>query len=266
MNRLFIALSFALLAACGNDKSPAAPSSAAPSSAVPKTTTTAVAVTVPNPVRMGQTAQATGTESLSDGQTRAIASGFLSDAPAVATVTNAGLVTGIANGRATIYVVTGGRQGQQVARVVPDYHGRWSGGIRVTSCTQTDVFAAIDFCEDGPVGKTFKYALSLSQSGEQMTAIVDFGEPLVFPSIAAPIREDGSSAFTPSKSVTDSGVTVSVDPTFNINSTHVGELTGTVNEVWRIPNVRGEARVVYDIVSTTRSASAPVSSMSDSSA
>ena len=49
-------------------------------------------------------------------------SGWLSDAAAVATVTNAGLVTGVANGRATIYVITGG-QGQQAVRVVPDYQG-----------------------------------------------------------------------------------------------------------------------------------------------
>jgi len=261
MNRLFIALSFALLAACGNDKSPAAPSPAASSA------TTSVGVTVPNPVRMGQTAQATGTETLADGQTRPITSGWLSDAPAVATVTNAGLVTAIANGRSTIYVVAGGRQGQQVVRVVPDYHGRWSGGLRITSCTATGVFVDFGFCDDPPVGATYSYGLSLSQSAEQMTAIVDYGAPFVFPSIAAPVREDGTSAFTPSISVTDSGITLAVDAAFNINSTRVGELGGTVSEVWRFPNISnaGEGRLVQEIVATTRTGAAP-SSTSGSSA
>jgi serine/threonine protein kinase len=65
----------------------------------------------------------------SNGQTQAITSGWLSDAPNVATVTTGGLVTGVANGRASIYVIARGRQGQQVVRVVPDYQGRWAGGL-----------------------------------------------------------------------------------------------------------------------------------------
>ena len=252
MNRLLVALPIVLAAACGADNSPSAPSP----------TTTAVTVTASSPVRMGQTAQATGTETLSDGQTRSITSGWLSDATAVATVTNSGLVTGIANGRATIYVVTDGRQGQQVVRVVPDYHGRWSGGLRVTSCTETGIFAEANFCDEFPAGTTYGYSVSLSQSGEQMTAIVDYGAPYVFPSIAAPVREDGASAFTPSLSVTESGITLTVDAAFNINSTRVGELSGTVNEVWRVPNVSGEGRLVQDIVGTTRSGTATLSSLS----
>lgn len=256
MNRLLFALPLALFAACGDDKLPSTPTP----------TTTDITVMVSSPVGMGQTAQATGTEMLSDGQTRSITSGWLSDAPAVATVTNAGLVTGIGNGRATIYVIANGRQGQQVVRVVPDYQGRWSGGLRVTSCTETGIFASVDFCDDSPVGTTYNYAVSLSQSGEEMTAVVDYGAPFVFPSIAAPIREDGTSAFNPSLSVTDSGITLTLEAAFNINSTRVGELTGTVNEVWRVPNFSGEGRLAQDIVATTRTGTAMLSSMSEGSA
>lgn len=261
MNRLLIALPLALFAACGDGNSPAGSSS----TTAPSPTTTAVTVAVSSPVRVGQTAQATGSETLSDGQTRAITSGWLSDAAAVATVTNAGLVTGIANGRATIYVVAGGRQGQQVVRVVPDYQGRWSGGLRVTSCSQTGVFASAGFCDDFQVGRTYRYALSLSQSGEQMTAIIDYGAPWLFPSVAAPIREDGTSAFAASMNAVEPelGVTLSLEPAFTINSTRTGELTGTVNEVWRLPNVSGEGRLTQEIVSTTRSSTAALSSMSE---
>lgn len=245
MKRLLVALPLALAGACGDDSS---------SPTVPSSTTTGVTVTVSSPVRMGQTAQATGTEMLSGGQTRPITSGWLSDAPAVATVTNAGLVAGVANGRATIYVVASGRQGQQVVRVVPDYHGRWSGGLRVTSCTESGIFAELDFCDDNPVGETYSYSLNLTQTGEQMTAVVDYGAPFVFPSISAPIREDGTSAFTPSLSVSEQGITLILDAAFTINSTRVGELTGTVNEVWRLPNLPGEARLAQTIVGTSRTA------------
>ena len=263
MNRLLIAFPLVLFAACGDD----APSGSS-STTAPSPTTTAVTVTVTSPVRMGQTAQATGSETLSDGQSRAIASGWLSDAAAVATVTNTGLVTGVANGRATIYVIAGGRQGQQVVRVVPDYQGRWSGGLRVTSCTQTGVFANSGVCAASPVGTTYRYTLGLSQTGEQMAATVDYGAPWSFPSINAPIREDGTSAFTSSMSATDPevGITLSLEAAFTINSTRAGELTGTVNEVWRAPNVPGEVRLTQDIVSTARSSTATLSSISEGDA
>jgi hypothetical protein len=134
------------------------------------------------------------------------------------------------------------------------------------SCTQTGVFATINACADSPVGETYGYVLSLAQSGEQMTALADYGQPWVFPSTAAAIREDGSSAFTPSMSVTESGVTLSLDAAFTINSPRVGELTGTVNEVWRVPNFSGEARLTQEIVTTTRISTAAQSSISEDSA
>jgi hypothetical protein len=259
MNRLLLAFLLApLLAACSNANSP--------TPTPPSPTTSAVSVTVSSPVRMGQTAQATGTETLSSGQTRAITSGWSSDAPAVATVTNAGLVSGMANGRATIYVVAGGMQGQQVVRVVPDYQGRWSGGLLVTSCTETGVFADMDFCGDNLVGSTWGYSLSLSQSGAQMTALADYGSPYVFPSIPAPIGEDGASNFTPLLNVTDSGFTLTLEAAFNINSTRVNQLTGTVNELWRFPNIAGEGRLTQDIVSTTRTGALALSSTSEGTA
>ena len=243
------------LAACGGAKSTTDPSP----------TTTGVSVTLSSPIRMGQTAQATGTETLSNGQTGPVTTGWSSDAPAVATVSDSGLVNAIGNGRASIYVVKGGRQGQQLVRVVPDYHGRWSGGLRVTSCTETGVFATIGFCDDYAVGATYGYTLSLSQSGEQMSAIVDYGESFLssFPSIAAPIGDDGSSAFTPSISVTNSGVTWTTEAAFTINSTRVDQLTGTVNEVWRFPNLSGEGRLTQDIVRSSRTGIASLSSTSE---
>ena len=245
MYRVLLFVGFAAgLAACGGKSdSPIAPSA----------TTSSISVTVNSPVRMGQTTQVSGTSMLSNGQSQPITSGWQSDATSVATVTDAGLVAGISNGRATIYVVSGGRQGQQVIRVVPDYQGSWSGGLRVTACTQTGIFIQAGFCNEFPVNSTDSdYSLSLAQSGELMTARASFGSPLDFPSIAAPIQADGTSSFAPTVVVTDSGLTLTVDATFAINSPRVGELAGTVSHIWRVPNVSGEARVVNDITGTTR--------------
>ena len=95
------------------------------------------------------------------------------------------------------------------------------------------------------------YTLALAQSGELMTATLSSGGS-GFPVVAAPVREDGTSAFTPQLSVTDSGVTLTLDAAFTINSLRVGELTGTITEVYRVPNVSGEGRLTQDIVATTR--------------
>ena len=137
---LFAATSVAVTA-CDSESSGSLPTSASP-------TTSAIAVTVNSPIKVDETAQAAATASLTNGQSQAITTGWQSDAPNVATVTPAGLVTGVANGRATVFVVSGGRQGQQVIRVVPNYEGEWAGLLRVTSCTQTGAWAQAGFCDD----------------------------------------------------------------------------------------------------------------------
>jgi hypothetical protein len=171
---------------------------------------------------MGQTAQASGTESLSNGQTRPITAGWVSDVPAVATVTDAGLITGVGNGRATISVSAGGRQGQQVVRVVPDYQGQWSGALRVTSCTESGIFQQTDFCDEFPVGFTSGYTVGLAQTGESMTATASYGPMAVFPGIAAPVRDDGTSTFAPSLSISEQGITLTITAGFTINSPRIG--------------------------------------------
>src|SRR5262245_32830345 len=245
MRQLCPLVLLALVVGCGGSEGSGPGSS-------PSTVTSAVSVTVTGPIRMGQTAQASGTESLSNVQNRSITAGWQSDTPAVATVTDAGLVTGVANGRATISVSAGGRQGQQAVRVVPDYQGTWSGGLRVTTCTETGIFQQIDFCDDFPAGDTSGYLIALAQSGESMTATVTYGPTAIFPAIAGPVREDGTSVFAPTLTITDEGVTLTINAGFTINSTRVGEITGTVDEVWRVPNIAGEGRLVQSIVSMTR--------------
>jgi hypothetical protein len=244
MSRMMAVSSLVLLVACGSKSST--------SPAAPSTTATSVAVSVSSPIRMGQTAQATGTAALSNGQTQAVTSGWRSDAPAVASVTDGGLVSALTNGRATIYVVSGGRQGQQVVRVVPDYQGRWFGALRVVSCTASGLWADIGFCDFYPVGDSGSFVLSFAQSGESMSATIDYGEGILFPPVNASVQDDGGSSFASTLTTTTSDVTLSVTANFAVSSSRVGELTGTGADRWTAPNVPGEGRVAFALENMSR--------------
>ena len=239
------------LAACGGESSgstPTGPSSAAPSA-------TAVSVTVKSPVRMGESAQATGSATLSGGQPQNVTSGWRTDAPNVATVTDAGMVTGVANGRATIYVVAGGRQGQQVMRVVPDYQGQWTGTIRVASCTQTGVFVDIGLCKEVPVNSSEGFDVGFTQDGENMNARLFFG-PNGSQTVPAPIAPEGTAAFTAGTTFTEEGIRLMLETVWQVDSPRVGALTGRINDVYRFAGYSGEGRVSYEIVSATRGSTA----------
>jgi hypothetical protein len=202
---------------------------------------------------MGQTAQASATVALSNGQSQNVTTGWRSDAVGVATVTDGGLVTGVANGQATISVTASGRQGQQMIRVLPDYHGEWEGTLRVTGCTQTGIFAEIRLCDDAPaVNSTEGFDLGLTQTGDSMNALLYLGGS--GQTVPAPIAADGSTAFTGRTSFTEEGVTVTFDSSWQINSPRVGALTGTVTDVFRVNGFSGEGRLTYDVQSATRTA------------
>lgn len=237
--------------ACDSESSGSLPTSASP-------TTSAIAVTVTSPIKVDETAQATATASLTNGQSQAITTGWQSDAPNVATVTAAGLVTGVANGRATVFVVSGGRQGQQVVRVVPNYEGQWTGLLRVTGCTQTGPWAQAGFCDELPVGSIHGFTLGLSQAGESLTARSTYGPAIVFPPVMTGIDGDGGAAFTATfRDTASPGLTIEAE--WRMVSAARGAFGGTVTERWTLPGVPGEGRLVQDIVSAGRAGSSGAS-------
>ena len=117
MRNLLCVIGLAVVTACHSDNTstatPAAPSPSGPP------TVTAVEIAVPNALlRATDTTQVTSTATLSNGQTQPVTAGFQSDSPSVARVTDGGLVTAVAEGRANISVVYQGRQGQAQVRVM----------------------------------------------------------------------------------------------------------------------------------------------------
>src|SRR6267142_2604412 len=89
----------------------------------PSPGTISTGVTVPSVIRIGQSVRASAVIALGRGGVEGLTTGWRSDNPAIATVTDGGGVTGASNGRATIYVLYGGKMRGQQIRVVPDFEG-----------------------------------------------------------------------------------------------------------------------------------------------
>jgi hypothetical protein len=213
----------------------------------------AVTVSLRNVVLVATSAVASGTAVNSNGQSQAVTTGWRSDTPAVASVTDTGTVTGVANGQATIFVVFQGVQGSHVVRVAPNYDGRWSGMQRITSCTATGAFAG--YCEDGgsfvdmlfPIGMTGRHPGDLTLSGEFTI------EDVPFPTFTTQVEGDGGVRF----SGTEVFEGIRADATWEINSRERGRATGTIREVYSAPGiVSGEITFVSTLASFSQGAAA----------
>ena len=151
---------------------------------------TSVSVTLSSVVRIAESKQASATALLANGLSQSVTSGWRSDTPTVASVTDAGLVTGVSNGRATIYVVSGGQQGQQNIRVLPDYEGRFSGRIGMRTCTPFPDDRYAGFCAGIPQS-VWPFTFTITQDGETIAGQFTIGS-LLFVPFVAPIQSDGA--------------------------------------------------------------------------
>jgi len=233
----------ALLASCGGGKSTTAPT--------PVVTASSVVVTLAQDgVLVGRTLQASAIATMSDGTTRAVTSGWQSDTPSVATVSPTGLVTGVGDGRATIYVIYEGRQGQAVVRTYPNYQGSWSGSYVLRGCSHSGFFASANFCS-GLVGQTPPTTLSMTQSLDRVEGRFQLGQ-VSFSTFVAPVEADGSISF----GGTSSG-DVTVDAQWRVSTAaQDGRLTGTLRQIWRMSGVTGQAQLDGELMTVSRSSSA----------
>jgi hypothetical protein len=113
--------------------------------------------------------QATARATFSTGGSAIVNTGFGSDTPSVATATNAGIVTGVAIGDVTITVDYSGRRASKKVHVLPSYDGYFLGSYIVGTCTQTDGFAAENFCSPYPPGTSLSIEIADNQSADLTT-------------------------------------------------------------------------------------------------
>ena len=209
-------------------------SATGPSKVSEAPSTQSVVISLATPLVVGGSAQATAVATLSNGTTQPITTGFLSDTPTVAMVSDGGVVTPVEAGAANIYVVSGGRQGTKNIRVVPSFDGRWSGSYYVTECSQTGDFAAARLCDSFPVNRVLPYNLALSQSGESVSGTGYLGS-LEFANCAATIGPGGDVALE----ATYQEDTGTITARWNLTSPAAGKLNGTIQSVWRDSGASG---------------------------
>lgn len=244
MRRLPLALIVLVLAACGgsDSASPTAPSVSA----------TSVTVTLGAPVIAAtKTTTAIGTAALTNGQSVSVTTGWQSDVPSVATVTPAGVVSGVSNGRANIYVVHGGRQGLAQIRVVPNFAGSWRGSYVIRDCTQTGSMATIGFCNTFRVGTVLPVTMSFSQSAEFVTGTFQLGSVDHRPSTES-ISEEGRLVFAANPSTSPGTLVVATG--WGLTAITDGRLAGFGIGLYSIAGLSGEGRLNLEVLDLTRTA------------
>ena len=160
-----------LAAGCGGE-SPTAPSVAEAT----------LAVTYPaGTIFIGHQVQFEATVTLGDGSTQpATDVAWSSDAPSVATVSPAGLVTAVAAGEATVSAEANpGGRGSLRIRVYPEFRGSWTGWWRMTDCTASGALwgqlcALLKSSSTDVVGSPLR--IDLTQDGGLVDGTVDLGE------------------------------------------------------------------------------------------
>ncbi len=245
-----VALIALVTAACGGSSS----GSGSPTS--PSPTASSIQIQLADPILVGRSEQATATASFTNGTSQAITTGFQSDTPSVATVDASGNVTGVANGRANIYVVHAGQQGTKNIRVVPNCIGDWSGSYVVRTSTCTGAFSAAGVCAGGgsfAPNRVLPTNLSLSQTRDVVTGRAFLGT-IPSDTFTTNIGADGSIGFS---AVARSGDNTLLQ-TWMLNSTRAGNMTGGFGLIWTIAGVSGELRATMDIRDLNRSSSAGV--------
>ena len=162
-----------LAVACGTQDGPTEPTTA------PTATGVSVTHAAEGTIFIGHEVQFRATVTLSDGSTEAASEvTWTSDAPEVATVSTAGLVTAVAAGEASAEVA-GSRGGHLRIRVYPEFQGSWAGRGMLTECTATGDSLWSQFCAgflDGdPAERRGEATLELTQSEAEVGGVVDLG-------------------------------------------------------------------------------------------
>jgi hypothetical protein len=178
--RIQFVLVLGLLAVACEKDTPSAPTPAP----------TAVAVSLPSTLWIGESKQATASAAMSNSSSQAVTSGWRSDNAAVASVTDGGTVTGVSYGSATISVAYSGLQDQQRIQVLPDYPGNWTGTYRITSCAPFPSPFYEYFCNGFAPGTTGNVSFVMTLAGEAVSGQFRAAD-MQFSSFVVPVQGDG---------------------------------------------------------------------------
>jgi hypothetical protein len=191
----------------------------------PSSIDTATRIDVPQVLRVGQQVRATASVLLGRGGARLLTRGWHSDHPAVAAITDQGIVTAVSIGRAVLSVASGGEPRGQEVRVVPDFEGYWTGTYRISRCTPYPNDAFRSFCA-GLENTTARITFVLTQNGEFVTGTFATDD-VSYPGFVVPIAENGVLEIT-SRAVTAPARLTSA--AWSLGSSRPGHMDGIL--VW----------------------------------
>ena len=242
---LGVGLCFGLVA-CGGGSG----GSTGPSGGPPQVTETAPTISTPNThIYMGQsvTFAATGTNVRWGG-----------DAPSVATVdATTGRVSGVGNGRVTIWAENGGGRTTRLLRGLPSFAGMWRGTYAVTRCQSSGQWrSVIEFCDEFRVGEILTVALAMTQTDDRVTEgtfnLGDLPDGSLTPSV---VSEAGMLAIT-GRATPDPSVTIALE-NVRLESAAAGAMTGLFEQVWASPGLTGTGRLDCELRGMTRTGGGP---------
>lgn len=238
---------------CGGDGGPTAPTP-------PPATVTGLAITSSTDLlKINQSGTFTATATMSNGSTAIVTATWRTDNPAVATVDSSGRVTGMASGEASISAEANGvRATPRTLRVLPDYHGRWSGDWRVAGCTTDGDWARTDICRDVPVDSLLSFALALSQDRDNTSGNVTLDD--VTGPVQGPIRLDGQLNVAGAFTSTDGGLVIDTTVAdWETATTDNQRMTGRFTLNFRAAGMKGSVRFNGELRIVAKTAATPLS-------
>lgn len=252
-NAIALVLAFGLASCGGDEGGPAAPTP-------PPATVTALAITSSTDLlKINQSEVFTVTATMSNGSTATVTATLRSENSSVAAVDANGRVTGIGSGETAITAESNGvRATPRMIRVLPDYHGRWSGDWRVAGCTADGDWARTNICRDVPVGSLAPFALALTQDRDTAAGSVTLDD--VTGPVQGSIRLGGQLNIVGTFTTTDQGVVLdSTVADWETITTDNQRMTGGFALVFRAAGLQGSVRFNGELRVVGKTAAAPLS-------
>lgn len=236
MKRLAIALTICSVAACGGGGSTApAPVINAPSISTANTA-----------IYIGQTVQfsATGGGTIRWG----------GDNNQVATVDQTtGRITGVGNGRVTVWAENEGGRTTRLLRGLPSFAGNWQGTYAITGCQSTGDMARIGFCGNFFQGQVLNMQLQVTQADDRVSGAFAFGGNTGTLN-ASTVAENGVLPLTGTH--TSSNVTILLQNA-RLESGTAGTITGAFDQSWSVSGASGFAILSCEVRNLTRTSGGP---------
>jgi hypothetical protein len=237
MKRLIVVAVAAVVFACGGSGGgPSTPSVQSPTISSSNTM-----------IYIGQTVQFTATGS---GTIR-----WGGDAPGVATVdVPTGRISGVGNGRVTIWAENEGGRTTRGLRGLPSYGGSWSGTYAVTGCQSTNDLSLIGFCGNFSSGQVANLGLNIIQTDDRVT-----GGSLAFGTLtgslnSGSVSENGQLPLTGTTSASSGTITLQ---NARFDSPTAGTITGSFDESWSITGASGFGILSCTVRNLTRTSGGP---------